>query len=80
MDIQEATKIATCHNLVNLVGSAFDFGYEQAVEKKGRFTQEELFKVLSFGGLRNFHRKAIWEAYKSGRFEAVTSCQINIKY
>jgi hypothetical protein len=80
VEITEATKLATSHNLFLYAREAFDLGFEQAMSKKRRFTKIELFDSLEFGGLRNFHRQAIWEAYKSGRFEAVTSFDIKLKY
>ncbi len=79
-DLPEARKIATSQILIKFTNDAFALGFQQAMEAKKRFNQEALFAVLDFGSLRNYHKKVVWEAYKSGRFEAVASFKLDINY
>ncbi len=79
-DLPKAIKIATSHILIKFTTDAFALGFQQALEAKKRLNQEALFAALDFVGLRNYHKKVVWEAYKSGRFEAVASLKLDVKY
>lgn len=76
----EEVKIRTRVLLLAYAEEAFDVGFKQLIAGKRRFTQTELLDELQFSNLRRFHRKAIWESYKSGRFEAKVSLDLATKY
>ncbi|KZN63328.1 hypothetical protein [Pseudoalteromonas luteoviolacea] len=80
MSKPEIVSLSTQMILFELSKKAFSLGFEQALNNRKRFSQAELFESIGFYDLRGFHKKTVWLAYRSGRFEAATSFKVKAKY
>jgi hypothetical protein len=58
--------MATFERIMELVEKAYKIGYEE--KRKTQMTKPELFEHFILLGIRRFHKKVIWEAYRSGKF------------
>lgn len=52
--------------LLHFCSKAFKVGFGETTKRQ--LSRQKLFEQIQMHSLRNFHKGAIWEAYKSGRF------------
>ena len=65
-----ADVIVTQNRLLYYAKRAFNLGFEGKLSGKSRMLQRDLKSELGFSLIKNGHFPTVWEAYKSGIFEA----------